>query len=103
MGHTDVETMANVTIAKYDFDDEAFQEISENAKDFIQKLLLKDIEWVDLTIIFFFWKTWKNQLKAKRQIYTTNQIIIGNSRKTLITKKKPRQMVIEHKIDKTPL
>lgn len=43
MGHTDVETMANVTIAKYDFDDEAFDEISENAKDFIKKLLVKDM------------------------------------------------------------
>lgn len=44
MGHTDVETMANVTIAKYDFDDEAFQDISENAKDFIRKLLIKDMK-----------------------------------------------------------
>ncbi|CAH1128507.1 unnamed protein product [Ceutorhynchus assimilis] len=43
MGHTDVETMANVTISKYDFDDEAFQNISENAKDFIRKLLIKDL------------------------------------------------------------
>lgn len=43
MGSTDVETMANVTIAKYDFDDEAFQNISENAKDFIKKLLIKDL------------------------------------------------------------
>ncbi|XP_057666352.1 myosin light chain kinase family member 4-like [Diorhabda carinulata] len=43
MGHTDVETMANVTIAKYDFDDEAFDEISDNAKDFIRKLLIKDM------------------------------------------------------------
>ncbi|XP_022120212.1 myosin light chain kinase, smooth muscle isoform X2 [Pieris rapae] len=44
MGETDIETMANVTIAKYDFDDEAFNEISEDAKDFIQKLLVKDKE-----------------------------------------------------------
>lgn len=44
MGATDVETMANVTIAKYDFEDEAFQEISDNAKDFIKNLLLKDIK-----------------------------------------------------------
>ncbi|PNF38614.1 hypothetical protein B7P43_G03962 [Cryptotermes secundus] len=44
MGATDIETMANVTIAKYDFDDEVFNEISEDAKDFIQKLLLKDKE-----------------------------------------------------------
>lgn len=43
MGHTDVETMANVTIAKYDFEDEAFEEISEGAKDFIKKLLIKDM------------------------------------------------------------
>ena len=42
MGHTDIETMANVTIAKYDFDDDAFRDISEEAKDFIRKLLLKD-------------------------------------------------------------
>ncbi|XP_021913524.1 myosin light chain kinase, smooth muscle-like isoform X2 [Zootermopsis nevadensis] len=44
MGGTDIETMANVTIAKYDFDDEVFNEISQDAKDFIQKLLLKDKE-----------------------------------------------------------
>lgn len=42
MGETDVETMANVTIAKYDFEDEAFDNISHEAKDFIIKLLLKD-------------------------------------------------------------
>lgn len=44
MGETDIETMANVTVAKYDFDDEAFNEISEDAKDFIRKLLVKDKE-----------------------------------------------------------
>ncbi|KAF5286331.1 hypothetical protein FQA39_LY04229 [Lamprigera yunnana] len=43
MGSTDVETMANVTIGKYEFDEEAFREISENAKDFIAKLLVKDV------------------------------------------------------------
>jgi len=42
MGETDIETMANVTIANYDFDDEAFNEISSEAKDFIQRLLVKD-------------------------------------------------------------
>ncbi|KAG8040224.1 hypothetical protein G9C98_000794 [Cotesia typhae] len=44
MGDTDVETMANVTIAKYDFDHEAFNNISEDAKDFIRRLLVKDKE-----------------------------------------------------------
>jgi hypothetical protein len=47
MGATDIETMANVTIAKYDFDDEVFNEISGDAKDFIQKLLVKDKEYVN--------------------------------------------------------
>lgn len=44
MGETDMQTMANVTIAQYDFDDEAFNDISSDAKDFIGKLLLKDRE-----------------------------------------------------------
>ncbi|KAG4073902.1 hypothetical protein HA402_014107 [Bradysia odoriphaga] len=43
MGSTDVETMANVTIGKYDFDDEAFKTVSKEALDFITKLLVKDI------------------------------------------------------------
>ncbi|XP_020292250.1 CBL-interacting serine/threonine-protein kinase 26-like isoform X2 [Pseudomyrmex gracilis] len=44
MGDTDIETMANVTIAKYDFDHEAFADISDDAKDFIRCLLVKDKE-----------------------------------------------------------
>ncbi|KAJ1526052.1 hypothetical protein ONE63_009219 [Megalurothrips usitatus] len=44
MGDTDIETMANVTVANYDFDDEVFEEISEDAKDFISKLLVKEKE-----------------------------------------------------------
>lgn len=35
--------MANVTIGKYDFDDEAFKTVSKEALDFIAKLLLKDV------------------------------------------------------------
>lgn len=42
MGNTDLETMTNVTKAIYDFDDESFEPISEEAKDFIAKLLIKD-------------------------------------------------------------
>lgn len=44
MGENDVATMANVTIAQYDFDDEAFNDISKDAQDFISKLLLKEKE-----------------------------------------------------------
>lgn len=45
MGSTDVETMTNVTIGKYDFDDEAFQTVSKESLDFISKLLVKDLRW----------------------------------------------------------
>ena len=44
MGDTDLETMANVTIAEYDYEDEAFDRISEQAKDFVDKLLVKKKE-----------------------------------------------------------
>lgn len=46
MGSTDIETMTNVTIGKYDFDDEAFSKVSKHALDFISKLLAKDLRWV---------------------------------------------------------
>ena len=42
MGDTDLETMANVTIAEYDYEDEAFDNVSQEAKDFIDSLLVKD-------------------------------------------------------------
>ena len=46
MGDDDMQTMNNVTAGDYDFDDEAFEEISEEAKDFIRKLLIKDKGYV---------------------------------------------------------
>jgi myosin-light-chain kinase len=42
-GDSDLETMANVTRTLYDFDDESFDPISDEAKDFIEKLLVKDM------------------------------------------------------------
>lgn len=42
MGDTDLETMTNVTRAAYDFEDEAFDPISDSARDFISRLLVKD-------------------------------------------------------------
>lgn len=41
-GETDIETMSNVTIGKYDFLDEAFDSVSPDAIDFITKLLMKE-------------------------------------------------------------
>lgn len=45
MGDNDNETLSNVTSASWDFEDDAFDEISDNAKDFITKLLKKDMKW----------------------------------------------------------
>ncbi|KAB7500486.1 Myosin light chain kinase, smooth muscle, partial [Armadillidium nasatum] len=42
MGHNYVETMTNVTHNKYDFDDEAFDDVSDDVKDFIERLLILD-------------------------------------------------------------
>uniref|UniRef100_A0A8D3DSK6 Myosin light chain kinase, smooth muscle n=1 Tax=Scophthalmus maximus TaxID=52904 RepID=A0A8D3DSK6_SCOMX len=44
MGDNDNETLSNVTSATWDFEDEAFDEISDNAKDFITYLLKKDMK-----------------------------------------------------------
>ncbi|KAG7188122.1 hypothetical protein KM043_015967 [Ampulex compressa] len=41
MGDNDAETFANITRADYDLEDEAFDAISNNAKDFISGLLVK--------------------------------------------------------------
>lgn len=40
MGDTDVETFSNITRAEYDFDDDAFDCVSQLAKDFISNLLV---------------------------------------------------------------
>ncbi|GIY11241.1 hypothetical protein CDAR_246092 [Caerostris darwini] len=43
MGDNDTETFANITRGEMDFDDEAFDEISDDAKDFISSLLVKNV------------------------------------------------------------
>lgn len=40
MGETDVDTFSNITRADYDFDDEAFNAVSEEAREFIASLLV---------------------------------------------------------------
>lgn len=41
-GNNDAETLAFVTAAKFEFDEESFEDISDEAKDFISSLLKKD-------------------------------------------------------------
>ena len=52
MGDTDLETMANVTIAEYDYEDEAFDNVSLEAKEFIDSLLVKDQAYDYINIYF---------------------------------------------------
>lgn len=42
MGDNDGETFNNIIMVEYDFDDESFDEISDEAMNFIEKLLLKE-------------------------------------------------------------
>ena len=44
MGDSDAETLNNVTAAEWDFEDEAFDDVSNDAKEFIEKLLIKKKE-----------------------------------------------------------
>lgn len=41
-GDSDAETQALVTAARYEFDEESFEDISDEARDFISSLLQKD-------------------------------------------------------------
>jgi hypothetical protein len=46
MDDTDAKTLCNVTQAEYDFEDEAFDTITDEAKRFISSLLVKKPEFV---------------------------------------------------------
>lgn len=41
-GDNDVETLALVTAAQWEFDEESFEEITQEAKDFISSLIIKE-------------------------------------------------------------
>ncbi|KAI1899222.1 hypothetical protein AGOR_G00059580 [Albula goreensis] len=60
MGDSDNETLSNVTSATWDFEDEAFDEISDEAKDFISSLLKKDMK-ARLTCAQCFQHPWLKQ------------------------------------------
>jgi myosin-light-chain kinase len=68
MGENDNDTYANINRANYDFDDEAFTDISDEAKDFISKLLIKDKEYEKFrnSIKDFFSFFFSQRLSAKQ-------------------------------------
>lgn len=41
-GETDQETFLNISRAQVDFPDELFEDVSEEAKDFVKKLLVRN-------------------------------------------------------------
>jgi hypothetical protein len=43
-GNNDIETLKNVKACDWEFDEEAFQNVSDAAKDFIKRLLVKNKE-----------------------------------------------------------
>jgi serine/threonine protein kinase len=47
LGDNDNETFSNITRGDFDFDDEAFDQVSEDAKEFISCLILKRKEYAD--------------------------------------------------------
>ncbi|XP_055070840.2 myosin light chain kinase, smooth muscle isoform X2 [Misgurnus anguillicaudatus] len=69
MGDNDNETLSNVTSATWDFEDEAFDEISDEAKNFISNLLKKDMR-ARLTCDQCFQHPWlkqdTNNMEAKK-------------------------------------
>ncbi|XP_026478200.1 myosin light chain kinase, smooth muscle-like isoform X2 [Ctenocephalides felis] len=98
MGETDIETMANVTIANYDFEDEAFNEISPDARDFIAKLLVKDQE-ARLTAADCLAHPW---LERKTPPQTDNEIKInGTNTESKSKPEVPKKPVLIPKISTT--
>lgn len=51
-GNNDIETLKNVKACDWEFDEEAFQHVSDDAKDFIRRLLVKNKELVLCFIVF---------------------------------------------------
>lgn len=43
-GDNDIETLKNVKACDWDFDEESFSNVSEEGKDFIRRLLIKNKE-----------------------------------------------------------
>jgi len=53
-GDNDIETLKNVKACDWDFDEEAFRDVSEEGKDFIRRLLVKNKEYVFSQIFLSF-------------------------------------------------
>lgn len=72
MGESDVDTFANITRAEYDFDDEAFDNVSQEAKNFISNLLIhrKEERLTAKQCLESTWLTQQNETLSKILICT---------------------------------
>lgn len=72
MGDTDVDTFSNITRADYDFDDEAFDCVSPEAKDFISNLLVhrKENRWTAKQCLESIWLTQEHDENLSNKICT---------------------------------
>lgn len=72
MGDSDVDTFANITRAEYDYDDEAFDTVSQDAKDFIANLLVhrKEERLTATQCLASKWLTQQNEDSSKIRICT---------------------------------
>ena len=77
LGEDNQETFTNIIQVDYQFDEEYFSEISDEAKDFIRKLLVKDPRYTcDICLLFFL--TFSSEREGKIQIclYPFSNILI---------------------------
>lgn len=72
MDETDVDTFANITRADFDFDDEAFDQVSQEAKDFISNLLVhrKEDRLTAKECLISKWLSQQNENMSKIKICT---------------------------------
>jgi len=83
MGDSDAETFVNITNGEYDFDDESFDDISQDAKDFITALLMKTKE-DRLTAAECLKHKWLNQKEE-----STKKVVLSTDKlKNFISKRK---------------
>lgn len=99
-GEDDIQTMGNITIGRYDFLDEAFDEVSEEAIDFITRCLVKD-QKERLTAEDALKHKW---IKRKPQYYPTNRRpSIPNFKQILLETNNNNTNVTNNEIDKENL
>ncbi|XP_070502473.1 death-associated protein kinase 1-like isoform X1 [Chironomus tepperi] len=106
-GECDVETMGNVTVGKYDFNDEAFDNVSQDCIDFVTKLLVKEQD-DRLTAKQALRHRW---IKKKPQYHPTNpkpsnplsfKAVYMDKDNTLITAKDNLRNCVDRWNDSTP-